>query len=195
LPSSQKKVDWDDEEQAPLPGALWFNHQTGGAWLDALERHKVLCETHWVADFIRSYRPWSLNAWGAGLPDDADLSEFPTEWLTPFERLFLRTHIDLDIDTFEEEVISPLTSLPADSFFEATEIIVPSADSLFWDEKRMSIDHLVRLRTAVGGHLRGTHLWQWRKDENDRSMATTLRGVHPGLNGPIGLAPNTGRQR
>jgi hypothetical protein len=78
-------------------------------------------------------------------------------------------------------VVTPLIALPDESFLEAIEAFVPAADSLFWDEKILSLEHLVRAREAVSDRLKQCRLWRWRKDELTdtvaRDIASGLRAL------------------
>jgi hypothetical protein len=163
----------DDDDGQGRPSE-WFDHQTGGHWLSAVDRSAALKSAAWLLDFVGAYQPWSYHAWGAGLKADAELDNLPTEWLHPFERLRLRAAVDLPWEQFEPAVLVPLLALPDQSFLFALEAFIPSADSLFWDEKLLPIGHLVQLRERVCGRLKQCSLWVWRKDELTDTVAANL---------------------
>lgn len=167
-------ADGDDEGSENGRPSEWFNHQTGGNWLAAVERSSAINTSAWIADLVQAYQEFSDYAWGAGLPAEAELGELPASWLHPFGRLRLRVAVSQPWEAFASAVVTPLIALPDESFLEAIEAFVPAADSLFWDEKVLSLEHLVRAREAVSDRLKQCRLWQWRKDELTDSVARDI---------------------
>jgi hypothetical protein len=173
-------ADGDDEGSENGRPSEWFNHQTGGNWLAAVERSSAINTSTWIADLVQAYQEFSDYAWGAGLPAEAEMGELPTSWLHPFGRLRLRVAASQPWEAFASAVVTPLIALPDESFFEAIEAFVPAADSLFWDEKVLSLEHLVRAREVVSDRLKQCRLWQWRKDELTDSVARDIAsGLRP----------------
>ncbi|WP_448149422.1 hypothetical protein [Labrys miyagiensis] len=177
-PNSEDLGDDLEEDESPetsIPD-MWFNEQSGGAWLTALEGARESRDCPWVADFIVAYRDFSNNAWGLGLPLHVELSDLPKHWLHPFDRLKLRTVARLEASKFESDVISPLLGLPDYSFLDSVENLVNCLDSLFWDEKRLPLDLLTETRRRIVERVMACRLWQWRRRDCDHSLPTDLVG-------------------
>jgi hypothetical protein len=168
-----------DQTQARSAG--WFNHEIGGAWLRAIEKSDVIRASAWPMQFVKRYRAFANFAWGGGLAADVELSDLRTAWLEPFERLRLRMSLDLSSDDFERAVAMPLVRLPDQRFLEAIETVIPTADSLFWDEKRLPLAPLVRLRERACERLKRCHLWKWQRSERSDSIPRELAGPVRGL--------------
>jgi hypothetical protein len=168
----------DDDDEATGDGrrSEWVNHQAAGNWLTAVEHSSSINTSPWIAELVQAYQQFSDYAWGAGLPADAELGELPASWLHPFVRLRLRAAVSQPWEDFASAVVRPLIALPDESFLEAIEAFVPAADSLFWDDKILSLEHLVRAREAVSDRLKRCRLWQWGRDELTDSVVRNIAG-------------------
>lgn len=183
LPRSQdEEDDLSEPHPEPSPGEairddVWLNHQSAGRWLDVLERSGEVRGQPWIADLVAAYRAMSDQAWGLGLPESAQSSHLPTDWLNPFDRLRLRVFAGAPNDVFEAEVCRPLVDLPDQAFLESASNLIPALDSLFFDERLIGDDRLVATRGVAITRLMACRDWRWDREVVSDRISRDLMGA------------------
>ena len=189
-PPAIAEVVEDDEAVPQAKPELWFNDHSAGEWLSVIEQSRQVRDQPWIAELVAAYQDFSDAAWGLGLPQDEESTNLPTRWLHPFDRLRLRAAANLGDAEFEAAVMTPLVGLPDQAFLDSAEELVNAFDSLFWDEKRISIRRLTAGRAQLIARVMACRVWRWGRDELTDTvpidLSSTIQTLFLHTRGPFG---------
>ena len=114
----------------------------------------------WLSELIRAYVQWTAAANGAGLSQDEEIANEPTEWNDAYYGLLAKCLPGLQSQQIDEIALTPITSLPDEAFFDITSNFLRSVDVIFFNERDLPTDEAVRIRWVLATRLVSSSGWQ-----------------------------------
>lgn len=148
--------------EAPRPkresSRRFVNHQIAALWLSGLWS-KAEVDAMWMKAIEATYAPWTFAANGAGLSEDDEIKDPPTEWNAAFFSVMTTNFRSCS----QKEIVAslePLLALPDEPFFDLMGDVLFKIDALFFNEGAISIDAVVALRTVFADRLAKSYGWK-----------------------------------
>ena len=164
-------------ERGYEPLEEWFADQMGALWLRGV---KVLGRAEhqpWAFDFVRTYAQWTWAANGLGLSEHEECSSPPREWNDAYFDLLAHGLPGLTASEAEHMVLTPMCSLPDDSFCEVAAAFLRSADDVYFNDLGMEESLAVLVRSTLAQHLARTNSWRWQARRRDNSIGMTIAPI------------------
>jgi hypothetical protein len=152
-------------DEAPSPVAVrrpvdYVDYQATALWLANCRGLFDAEKRPWLLDVVRAYSKWTVNANGAGLPRDEEVTSKPTEWNNAYLDLLANCLPSLSPTDVDQFALDPIRSLPDESVLEATPIFLRALDVVFFNGRGLAPDEAVRVRSALAERLAATGEWR-----------------------------------
>ena len=154
-----------------------FSDQMGALWLRGV---KVLVNTGhqpWVFDLVRTYAEWTWVANGLGLSEREEVSSPPRQWNLAYFDLLARCLPPLTASETELLALTPMCSLPEDSFFEVAPAFLRSVDEVYFNDRGVEESIAVLVRSTLAQHLAKTNSWRWLTRRRDSSIGMHIAPI------------------
>jgi hypothetical protein len=112
----------------------------------------------------------------ARLPANVELDRLPNEWNMEFYALFAKALMDAEGDQFDR-LIDQVTSLPDNSFCDAAETLLHTADVLYFNQASRPPQRPVELRTRMATRTMSLGRWRYNYSPGDLSIDHNTGGV------------------
>lgn len=165
----------EEEPPEPPPRETYVAHQTASHWLHEITRRADPSAEPWLLGLVRAYAPWSASLNGQGLAANEEISDRPYEWNAIYFDLLARALAALAPPELEAIVLTPITSLPDESFHDVATLFVKALDVYFFAEHRLAQVVAVAIRTKLVERLQRSG--GWRRIKGD---STGFTEVHIG---------------
>jgi hypothetical protein len=151
-------------ESAPIrrraPPEEYTDHQAAALWLRTAAALADVTTRPWLRELARTYVQWTAAANGAGLTQDEEIADEPTEWNDAYYGLLAKCLPGLGSQDIDEIALTPIASLPDEPFFDVTSSFLRSVDVVFFNGHDLPTDEAVRIRSLFGSRLITTSGWQ-----------------------------------
>lgn len=147
--------------------------QSAARWVRLLTKGNAQTDPEWLPTFVEAYEDWTLHANGAGLAADVEVSDRLDEWNAIFLELLARSLAKLDEQAAIERIRDSI-EVPDESFFDIAADLVPALDRVYFNDRAIEVDVLVKARAIIGERLRKTDGWRWEKDRSEPSVETHI---------------------
>jgi hypothetical protein len=108
---------------------------------------------------VRAFVQWTAAANGAGLAQDEEIANEPTEWNDAYYGLLAKCLPGLESQDIDAIALTPIVSLPDEPFFDVVTRFLRSLDAVFFNEHGLQAQDLVRIRSVLAGRLIETNGW------------------------------------
>ena len=151
------------------------DHQAAAAWIGSVQAlFDAAPAPPWTIDLVRAYADWTAGANGAGLDRGVDLSNEPHEWNRAYFYLLARVLPQLSPGEVDALAIDPIRSFPNESFYDAAAVFLRDIDAMYFNDKGLSQEEAVRIRTRLAERLIDSSGWQWNARRKSSSIETHL---------------------
>src|SRR5439155_1755691 len=148
-----------------------FDYQAAAAWLRGADAER---DSVWLAAALRACADWTWTANGAGLESSDDLSHKPHEWNDVYFALLARDLAGADDAAVDRLALSPLASLPDESFFDALTRFQRSVDVVHFNNHGLDTASAVRIRARLAERVRASNSWRWMVRERSSGVEMHL---------------------
>jgi hypothetical protein len=164
-PRRRRRIILGPEQPQPAPRRRappeeHTDHQAAALWL----RHAAVLadpiKRPWLRELISAYVQWTAAANGAGLSQDKEIANEPTEWNDAYYGLLAKCLPGLQSREIDELSLTPITSLPDETFFDVSSGFLRSVDVIFFNERGLLADEAVRIRSVLASRLVASSGWQ-----------------------------------
>jgi energy-coupling factor transporter ATP-binding protein EcfA2 len=138
-----------------------FDYQAAALWLRGASALLSTSGASWIEAVVRSYADWTWTANGAGLEATDDLSQKPHEWNDVYLALLARNLIGASEATVERVALSPLASLPDESFCDALTRFQRFIDEVYFGNGHLEPQIAAYIRSRLAERLRASNGWTW----------------------------------
>ena len=145
--------DRDDHKSKHL-----VDHKAAALWLSSIWSRSV-DERAWLRDFERAYASWTYAANGAGLAEDEEVTETPSEWNEAFFAVAADGLVGQAAETIDT-TIAPVLQLPDRQFFDVLPVFLRAIDAVFFNDGGIDPPSANTARTAFAERLARTRGWQ-----------------------------------
>jgi hypothetical protein len=149
-------------EAAPTrraPPEEYTDHQAAALWLRAAAALADVTTRPWLREMVRAYVQWTAAANGAGLTQDEEIANEPTEWNDAYYGLLAKCLPGLESQDIDAIALTPIISLPDEPFFDVVTGFLRSLDAVFFNEHGLQAQDLVRIRSVFARRLIATNGW------------------------------------
>jgi len=164
-PRRRHRVILGPEQPQPAPTRRapleeYTDHQAAALWLRYAAVLADPIKRPWLCELIRAYAQWTAAANGAGLVQDEEIADEPTEWNDAYYGLLAKCLPGLQPQEIDEIALTPITSLPDEPFFDVTSIFLRGVDVIFFNDRGLPADEAVRIRSVLASRLVAASGWQ-----------------------------------
>jgi hypothetical protein len=149
--------------------------QGAARWLRVISEHSE-STLDWGGEIVDAYALWTARMNGYGLPMDAQIDDGQSNWNEQFYSLLARALMDMPPQRFEHE-LSFITSLPDESFGAVTEILLHTADVVYFNDSQQPSDRAVELRAQMVQRTMTLRGWRHRRPPSDLSVDYEMGGI------------------
>jgi hypothetical protein len=149
--------------------------QGAARWLRLISEHPESM-LDWRGEIVDAYALWTARMNGYGLPMVAHIDGGRSNWNEQFYSLLGRVLMDMPPQRFEHE-LSLITSLPDKSFGAVTEILLHTADVIYFNDSQRPSDRAVELRAQMVQRTMTLRGWQQRRPPSDLSVDYDMGGI------------------
>lgn len=143
----------------------FVDHQSAALWLRSLWRPSE-ADRAWLRDVYRAYQEWTLAANGAGLPEDEETAERPSEWNSIFFAVLANCTPGWSLADIETE-IAPILDLADERFFDVSTHFLRSLDAVYFNTEGLDGETAAGVRARFGDRL--AQSYGWRRIRGSRS--------------------------
>jgi hypothetical protein len=154
------------------------DHQGAGRWLNNAASLVDVEARPWLVDVVRTYRPWTEAANGAGLDKDEEVASPPDEWKRAYFELVANCVRGLDSHDVDQLALTPISALPEESFFDVVALSLRSLDVAYFNNRGLQMPKAIRIRATLAGRLVATRGWQRLPDSE---LESTERHIGPAI--------------
>jgi hypothetical protein len=138
----------------------YTDHKAAAFWLNSYRRLFDPTTRPWILDIVRTYSDWTACANGAGLAVSEDLSGKPWEWNGAYFCALANYLPALTPAEVDELVLEPIRSFPERLFLDALATFIPNVDDVFFNDRGLSSETAVHVRSALAEGLQATGQWR-----------------------------------
>ncbi len=140
------------------PRKTFVDHQAAALWLRGLWDPS---ETNrdWLRDLLRTYAAWTFSANGAGLPEEEETAEQPSDWNSIFFTV-LANCLPGWPQPFVEAAIAPIFTLQDKNFYDVVAELLRDLDVVYFNNAGIGSDIVVAVRARIAERLERSHGWQ-----------------------------------
>jgi hypothetical protein len=149
---------------------LDFEYYGAAQWLKAAEGLFDINTRPWLRDLVDYYRDWTIVANGAGIDKDEQIEGEPDSWNEIYFKLAARCLSGLSPEQAGSVMPIYFDQLPDESLFDNLKIFLGESDELFFNQKSISSEMAVSIRTLAANLLRFTR--GWRRLQYDRTLSS-----------------------
>lgn len=155
--------------------AVHVDTRSAAAWL-AMVNDAPVGSIGWGGEIVESYRDWSANINGMGLPSEAEIDRPPDQWNFQYYTLLGRALMTMSPVGFED-LVRFVTYLPDKPFGNVAETVIHAADAMYFNDRLSSAERSVELRQRMVDRV--LRLKQWSLDNNPGALRvdTDIGGV------------------
>ncbi len=139
----------------------YVESQGAALWLKSVVKLSNVVQRPWLRDIAQTYSAWTMAANGAGLALDDDVSDPPTEWNNTYFDLLAHCLPGLDLAGIDELALTPIASLPDESFFDAIATFLPSIDHVYFNDRGLEEAQAIHIRAAFTRRMMTSRGWYW----------------------------------
>lgn len=147
----------------------YADHQGAALWLKNTESIINLVKRPWLRDIVQTYGAWTAAANGAGLNEDEEVANPPSEWNEAYFNLLACCLPGLPSPEVDELALTPIISLPDEPFFDVVTQFLRSVDDVYFNDGGLQAAEAVRIRSVLAHRLMAS--WGWRRLRDDRSTS------------------------
>jgi hypothetical protein len=160
------------EPVSPKPPEMLVDERAAALWLSNAARLFRVAERPWLRDVARTYASWTGTANGSDLSDDQDAPSPPMEWNDAYFALLARCLPGWGTGEIDEVVLTPIRSMPDESFLDVAMRFVRSVDVVHFGTGDLVASEAARIRSALAERLMETCDWRWLA--HSRSTSITM---------------------
>jgi hypothetical protein len=152
----------EQPEAAPTrraPPEEYTDHQAAALWLRAAAALADVTTRSWLREMVRAYVQWTAAANGAGLTQDEEIDNGPTEWNDAYYGLLAKCLPGLESQDIDTIALTPIISLPDEPFFDVVTGFLRSLDAVFFNEHALQAQDLVHIRSVFARRLIASNGW------------------------------------
>ena len=157
------------QQQATQRNSEQLSSQTAAVWVRQLTRHGDLGDVLWLLGFVEAYASWTADANGKGLARSDNIDRSPDEWNSVFYPLMAHAFARMPGNR-ASTLVSEVTELPDDSFFDIVENLVPAIDEVYFNGLGIDLDTALRLRTLLADRLMESAGWRRERERTEMSV-------------------------
>jgi hypothetical protein len=153
----------DDNVAAALPARHddeYTDHQAAALWLSNCRGLFDPEAPPRILDMVRAYSEWTANVNGAGLAINDDFTGKPRDWNDAYLDALANCLPVLTPPEVDKLALDPIRSLPEESFLDALATFIRHVDGVFFNDRRLSPETAVHIRSALAERLKETSRWQ-----------------------------------
>lgn len=151
--------DWC-RRRSRLPDACADRDDAAALWLSNCRGLLDPVARPWILDIVRAYSEWTANANGADLAINDDFTGKPREWNSAYLDALANCLPVLTPAEVDKLALDPIRSLPEESFLDALATFIRDVDGVFFNDRRLSPETAVHVRSALAERLKETSRWQ-----------------------------------
>lgn len=156
-------------EDRPNPDA--YLEQRGAAlWVSSAKSIYDVVSKPWLLDIVHNYIEWTMASNGAGLDLGEDVDHKPSEWNDAYFSLLAHCLPGIEDSKLTDTVLTPITSLPDESFFGITVDFLRSVDEVYFNNEGLSKTRAVNIRTAFSDRMMTSHGWRRLVDDRGHGI-------------------------
>lgn len=162
-----------DEPKPPStdPPEDYVSHQPATRWLEALAPLLSAENQPWLRTLAGAYATWTAQANGAGLDKEEEIADAPDEWNGAYFNLVAHCVQGLTAPQVDELVVTRITSLPDEPFFDVVTSFLRSIDEVYFNGQALDDGEASRIRARLAQRLMESAGWRWLKHRrSDRSI-------------------------
>lgn len=151
----------EESSAADTPPDQYVESQGAALWLKSVAKLYNVVQRPWLRDIARTYSAWTMAANGAGLDQNDDVNNPPREWNNTYFDLLAHCLPELDLTAIDELALTPIASLPDESFFDAIATFQPSIDHVYFNDRGLEEAQAIHIRAAFTRRMMTSRGWYW----------------------------------
>jgi hypothetical protein len=155
------------------------DHQAAGLWLAQTHSLADVLTHPWLCEIARTYASWTATANGAGLSIDHEVAHSPREWNDAYFNLLSHCLPKFALPEIEQLVLTSITSLSDESFFDIVALFLRSVDAVFFDDGSLQEPIAISIRAALANRLMKSSGWKARLGRSQ--SASIERHIGPAI--------------
>jgi hypothetical protein len=108
---------------------------------------------------VRAYVQWTAAANGAGLTQDEEIANEPTEWDDAYYGVLASCLPGLESQDIDAIALTPIMSLPDEPFFDVVTRFLRSVDAVYFNEHGLQEQDVVHIRSVLARRLIASNGW------------------------------------
>ncbi|WP_154661148.1 NACHT domain-containing protein [Microvirga lotononidis] len=157
---------------------MYVDERAAALWIGALRPLLDVSKRPWLRELAMAYADFSASLNGQGLEPEEELSESPSEWNANYYPLFARTLVGLS-EAEINRVLSRITGLPDQSFFDVTTEFLPAVDLVYFNYRSLETE-APRIRQHIINRLKVSPRWM-------RLVGTRTNSIEMHLGPAVGV--------
>jgi hypothetical protein len=149
------------------PPELYTDYQSAALWVGGASSLFDVVNRPWLHEIISAYTTWTYKANGSELEKNDDVEHPPREWNDVYFKLLAWCLPGLTIQQADEIALALITSLPDESFCDATTAFLRSLDTVYFNDPGLQEAQAVHIRSELARRLMTTN--GWLRHSRDRS--------------------------
>ena len=167
-------ADEHDPPQSARAGE-YVDYQGAALWLGNAANLFDVSVRPWLRDLSRTYAGWTAIANGAGLDRDEQVGGIPMMvWNAAYFDLLVRCVPGMKSQDIDELALTPIKSLPDESFFDVVACLLRSVDQVYFGDCVLDTPEAVRIRSSLADRLTSSGGWHRLRDKRSMSIETHL---------------------
>lgn len=138
----------------------YVDHQAAALWIRNTFSFFKTSEEHWFLEIARAYSDWTAQANGSGLERHEDISDAPNEWNSAYFKLLARCLPQMNLSEIEILVLTPICSLPDQSFFDIATEFLQSTDGVYFNNSNLEEFKAISIRSIIADRLMESRGWE-----------------------------------
>jgi len=165
LPEPVKKVS---------PPKLYADHHSAASWVGSASGLFDVVKRPWLRDIIHAYASWTYTANGSELEENDDVDHLPREWNNVYFKLLACCLPGLTSQQADEIALAHITSLPDESFCDATTAFLRNVDTVYFHDHGLQEAQAVHIRSQLSRRLMTTNGWVRHSRDRSRNIEIHL---------------------
>ena len=171
---SRHQSQWRKSDEEPPNQQAHMDHQSAALWLAGAGSLFDVTKTPWLRDVLRAYASWTFAANGSELEVHDDVHHPPREWNEAYFKLAAACIVGASSDEVRRTVITPITSLPDDSFCEIAAILLRNFDDVYFNGRGITRSQAAEIRFELAKRTMACAAWHRHAHERSERIETHL---------------------
>ncbi|MGH9680005.1 MAG: ATP-binding protein, partial [Candidatus Acidiferrales bacterium] len=156
------------------PPDVYTDHQSAALWVGGASSLFDVANRPWLRDIIHAYMTWTYLANGSELEENDDVEHPPREWNDVYFKLLAWCLPGLTSQQADEIAVAHITSLPDESFCDATTAFLRNVDTVYFNDHGLPEAQAVHIRSELARRLMTTDGWVRHSRDRSRNIELHL---------------------